>query len=841
MPFFRRRCAASGQPLPASFACAAWLRAPIMAACAVIAAPASAIGPAPATPTSHPLLFSIPAGPLAQVVAQYAHAAGVALSFDATPLAGLRSPGLQGRYGVDAGFSLLLDGTGLQAIRTAGGAYTLRPLQSVSPSAGTAGAATLSTVTVTAPAPHMPTATEHSASYSASAVTLFQGTQAVRSIPQPVTVITRQLIDDRAMADLHDVLQKTPGIAVDYIDSERVTYWSRGHQIDALLVDGLAVRQNASASVFIQPDTAVLDRVEILRGAAGVLRGSGQPSATVNMVRKRPTPEFQTSADLRLGSWNRHRLQADIAGPVNEAGSVRSRFIAVADEKDMFQTARSEDRKVLYGVLEVDLGPRTMATASLQHTQLQATGAWGGLPSSLDGSPLHLPRSTYLGTDWNRWNRHNQQALAELEHRFDNGWNTRLSAAHTRFRSDGFKQTSFSSASATDPYLVNINTAIYGAEASDQNAAAFTANGPFEWLGRKHQLVVGADAVQVRTTGTSGYSSIAPLTNVDLRNWNPYTSYPEPGHTPGTGIAYTGPDSRTREEGLYSTARLSVSDPLTVVLGGRLSWWNYEAPAQRDSDYRVRREFTPYAGLVYELSEPLSAYASYSEIFSPQNYKDANGQLIAPVRGKDFEAGLKGDLWERRLNASLSVFRIHQVGKAVLDTRTPAPCLPYYAGSHCYAPGGKTRSEGIEVELAGELRPRWQALAGYTYTRTRVLRDDTAATIDEPLRSIDPHHALRLFTSYRLGGAPQGWTVGGGARIQSGSYVTIGSVTSRQGGYALLDAMVGYRFNKNTMVQLNVNNLFDKVYFSKFSPNSTYFNNYYGDPRNVLLTLRAQF
>ncbi|SFD99606.1 TonB-dependent siderophore receptor [Paracidovorax konjaci] len=817
------------------------------AAAALIALPAAPALPAPAAEAAREsVAFSVPAGPLAQVVAQTAHAAGVTISFDAAPLAALRSPGLQGRYSVDAGFARVLEGSGLQAVRGAQGTYTLRALAPVrgalAPDA-TGAAATLSTVTVSAPAPGAAgttAATEHSGSYAAAAVALFPGLQAARGIPQPVAVATRQLMDDRALRDLHDVLRQTPGIAVDYTDSERVTYWSRGHQIDMLQVDGLPLSQNASASVFIQPDAAALDRVEVLRGAAGMLRGAGNPSATVNLVRKRPTADFQASAELSLGSWDRQRLQADVSGPLGASGAVRGRVVAVADDRHFFQQARSEQRQGLYGVLEADLAPGTTFTASLQHTALDATGAWGGLPANTDGSPLHLPRGTYLGTGWNRWDRHNQQAFAELSHRWSNGWNARLAAAHTRLRTDGFKQTSFSSASATDPYLVNVSTSIYGGDASTQNAIALAASGPFELLGRQHTLALGADTLRLRTDGPSGRWGVGPLTGIDLRGWDPAASYPEPADD-GTGNPFTAQASRTRQHGAYAMARLSLADPLTAILGTRLTWWTHALPADPAARYGVSRKATPYAGLVADFADGVSAYASYSEIFAPQNDRDASGRAIAPVRGEDFEAGLKGEFLGGRLQATLSAFRIHQVGRAEEDTGAGSTCVPASGTSVCYRAGGRSRSEGWELEVAGEPAPRWQLVAGYTQTRTRILRGTDPAVAGQPLRSVDPRHALRVFATHRLQGPLRGWTVGGGARIQSDAYASVGSAIARQGGHAVFDAMLAWRIDRTYAVQLNVNNLLDKTYYAKFSPNSTYFNNYYGDPRNVGLSLRATF
>ncbi len=772
--------------------------------------------------------YAIAPGPLAQVLAQYAAQAGVTLAVDAAPLGALRSGGLQGEYTVEAGFARLLDGSGLRAVRDAGGGYALQ---------GTArsGVATLPSIKVSAAATANPT-TEGVRSFAAPSVSLFKGVQSVRGIPQPVTVMTRELLDERALPDLHEVLNNTPGVTVDYTDSERVNYFARGHQIDSLQIDGLSM--NHSGSIFVQPDTAVLDRIEVLRGAAGMLRGSGNPSATVNLVRKRPTADFRGSAALTLGSWDRRRLEGDVSGPLNAAGTLRGRVVAVVDDKAFFQKSRTEDRKVLYGVVEADIGPRTTVTASLQHTDLNATGAWGNLPSNLDGTPLGLPRDTYLGADWNRWNRYNQQAFAELLHRFDNDWSVKLSAAHTRLRmkstaDGGFKQSYFTRASTTDPYLFDVSTSIYSGDASDQNAVALVASGPFELLGRRHELTVGAETQRVSTIGTKGFFNVSPITGVDIRTWDPYTSYPEPFASPTNGTAYAAGPGVVGQKGVYATSRLSVTDPLSVLLGARLSWWKTDA-------YAIDRELTPYLGLVYDVSDTFSVYASYTDVFTPQNVKGADDRILDPIRGKDYEAGVKGEFFGGRLNASFSLFRIDNVGKAVEDTSSPSPCpnAPTVA-AHCRIAGGKTRSQGWETELAGEVMPGWHVMGGYTNTRTRYIRDSNAGNVGLPLRSNDPRHLLRLFTTYELGGALQGWTVGGGAQVQSDSYVTAGGLTVRHGGYAIYNAMLGYRFNDAWSVQLNVNNLSDKVYYKKYT--TTGISNYYGDPRNALLTLRARF
>lgn len=673
-------------------------------------------------------------------------------------------------------------------------------------------------------------------SFAAKKASLFKGLESIRDIPQPVTVLNRQFLDDRVLPDLHEVMKNTPGVTVDYTDSERVGYYSRGFSIDALQIDGFTMNQGGS--IFVQPDTAVLERVEILRGASGMLRGSGNPSAAVNLVRKRPTKSFQASLNLLAGTWDRKRGEADASGSLNESGTVRARAVVVKDEKDFFQKARHENREVMYGVVEADLTPRTLLTATLQHTDLDSTGAWGNLPPNFDGTSLNMPIDTYLGAAWNRWNRYNDQATLELEHRFENDWTMKLGASWTglHMKPWGFKQTSFSRISTTNPYLVNVSTSAYSGDTSNQRVLSAVANGPFQLFGRKHEAIFGVESQEVDTIGTSGYFGLGAMSNVDIRNWNPYT-VPEPVVGTGQGTVYAAAGNQTHQQGAYATTRLSLAEPLNLLLGVRLSWWDYQVPATPASNYKVTREVTPFAGVTYDLTKQINAYASYTEIFTPQNYKDAGGAIIAPVRGEDYEAGFKGEFLDGRLTASLSAFRINNNGKAALDTSTANPCMPYYPTSYCYTTGGKQRSEGFEAEISGEVLPGLQLTGGYTNTRTKYLSDSSAANVGQPLRSIDPRHLVRVFATYRPGGALQGFSVGGGVQAQSETFVKSGAITAHQGGYSIVNAMLGYRFNKTYALQANVNNLFDKFYFAKYA--ATGFGNYYGDPRNVQVSLRV--
>ncbi len=786
--------------------------------------------PSPAIAQTTVRSYDIPAGPLGPTLSRFALDQGLALSFEPALTQGLRSPGLQGSFTPGAAADALLAGSGLRLAQRADGTYTLERIPS---GTGPSAVAALSPVRVVG---HYAPTTEGTGSYTSDAISVFKGSQSIRETPQPVTVLSRQLLTDRKMSDLHDVLQNTPGVTVDYTDSERVQYFSRGHAIDTVQFDGMTTALGGSA--FAQPDTAVLDRVEIVRGSGGLLRGSGNPSATVNLVRKRPTRDFQASGAVTLGTWDRRRVEADISTPLVESGAIRARLVAVSDRKDFFQKARHEQREVLYGILEADLTPDTVVSAGFQHTDLDATGAWGNLPVGLDGSPLDFPRDTYLGAHWNQWNRWNQQAFADIEHRFDNEWRVKLSGSHTRYRmkDQGFKQSYMSRPSgATNPYLFNVSASIYTGDATDQSVLNLTSDGPFTLFGRRHELVLGAEASRTKVTPTRGLGGLNPMV-VDIRDWDPYTSMPEPfADLSGVPLAN---DNVTRQQGVYATTRLSLADPLTAIVGARASWWDYEVPNQASSNYAIEREITPYAGLVFDMTRDLSLYASYTEIFTPQNAKDRDGKIIAPIRGEDYEVGVKGEFFDGRLNASLSGFRINNVGRAIEDASTPNPCVPHYLTGYCRMPGGKTRSQGWEVELAGEILPNWHVFGGYSNTLTKTVRDASVANIGQPLRTRDPRHLARLFTTYRLSGALSGLTLGGGVQAQSSVYATSGRLVARQSGYAIYNAMLRYDVNRHVSVQLNVNNLFDKVYYRRTDAGGI--GNYYGDPRHFLLSLEAR-
>ncbi|WGG49990.1 TonB-dependent siderophore receptor [Rugamonas sp. DEMB1] len=287
---------------------------------------------------------------------------------------------------------------------------------------------------------------------------------------------------------------------------------------------------------------------------------------------------------------------------------------------------------------------------------------------------------------------------------------------------------------------------------------------------------------------------------------------------------------RDLPEGLYGTWSAKLAAPLTAVLGGRFSWYDelYATPGS-ETRKQVDSKFTSYAGLVYALDARWNAYASYADVFEPQSERTAAGAGLDPISGKNYELGLKGELLDGRVNASAAVFRYEHSGRAVQDLAAGYACDGWY----CSRASGKVRSQGAEAELSGALARRLQLFAGYAYTTTKFLSDPVNQ--DMVFSTWAPKHMLRLWADYQLPLAQDKLSVGAGLSTQSNTLAFDRSF--KVAGFTTWNARLGYRFSPQLALALNVNNLFDQRYYvPAYSMASG--NNYYGEPRNVMLTLK---
>ncbi len=703
--------------------------------------------------------------------------------------------------------------------------------------ASTEGSSTAGTVTLAPTAidsRSLGTTTDGTGSYTTGAVSIGKGAaQSLRETPQSVSVVTRQVMDDKNLTSLSEVLEDTPGMSFQYRNFGGHVYTSRGFSLlaESFLVDGIG-GQGYQITGWMQPDMAIYDRVEVLRGASGLLVGAGQPGGAVNLVRKRPTAENKFSITTRAGSWDQYRVDLDGSGKLNDSGTLRGRMVAAYDDSGSYLDGRDSRTPLLYGIVEADVTDNTTLTMSLRRQEQVINGySIYGLPRYSNGQSLGLSRSTNLAQDWNRLESDMTEVFTEIEHRFNDDWKSRTSLTYSQ---GGFDQAIAYARGAVNPTTLAGSTfqnTLFRKDEVNSIGLNSQLEGNINAFGLNHQLTLGADwSKQESNTKQATVRTASPI-NIFNVNQNAFAKPARPAW--GNDI-----DMTEERAGLYANARIHLSEPLSVVLGSRLSWYDYKydvkTGAANSYESKQTQEFTPFAGLIYDINDNWSWYASYADIFTPQaDFVDVAGSPLDPAVGSNYETGFKGELFDKRLNLSMALFYIKQKDVAAVDLSADAASVfcPTSSDGSCYVQDGIKRSKGVEIEASGEVLPGLQVFGGYTYN---MLRNNGDAEVAYET----PKHMLRLNTSYNLPGAWNRLTLGAGVSADSG-YEVPSNDQLGVAGRAIWDARASWKLDENWRVSLNAENLFDRKYYT--TAVATDRSNVYGEPRSYVLTLRGDF
>lgn len=658
-----------------------------------------------------------------------------------------------------------------------------------------------------------------------------------RETPQTVVVTTQKVIQDFNLTDVKDILQFTPGV---YVENERnvgaFQYFSRGYELQ-IQFDGVPSAIRIGDRDAIALDSAMLDRVEVLQGAAGLLTGAGAPGGTINLIRKMPTKKFEGSLEATAGPWEGGRLAADMSTPLSYNGKLRARVVGVLTHNDSFIDYVYNDVGFFYGVIQADLTRSTLLTAGVNLESLDGSnGAAYGNPTAHDGGDLGLPRSLNLGADWASEKRQTSNAFVKLDQQLGREWLLQGQVMKYTASADFLESSTYYS---VDPET-GLGAGIWGALESwdtDSTAADLFLTGPVKLFGQKHQLMAGMNGYR-NNLWSLGYTE-----TIDALQWiNVYDHHPKfvpwPNSLP---FAKYGPDSETQttQYGTFAGTRINPTDFLHVILGGRLTWYKadiYDVQVLKEEDV-----FTPYSGVVLDLTRWMSVYGSYTDIFRPNDpsLKDVSGNVLAPEIGENYEVGIKADFFRKRLNTSFALFRINHSNLAELDLfAEPFSCN----GADCYRATGLVITEGVDLGIAGEVSPGWNLYGGYTF-----INQEYANGVDEGerFRPQTPANLFKLATTYEIPNSR--WTVGANFQYRGGIYAEgeenwfIPDTPWRieQDGVFLVGLMTKYRLTPSAYLLATVDNLFDEKYYSGISV--PYHGSVYGDPRKATLTLRKTF
>ena len=685
-------------------------------------------------------------------------------------------------------------------------------------SAAGQGEVTLGAVAVTAGAYQEPP-TERTGAYTvkkSSAATKLD--LSLRETPQSVSVVTRAKMDDFRLQNVNDMLQSVTGVTVEKVETDRTYYTARGFDITNFQLDGVGI-PFTFGNVNGDMDTAVYDRVEVVKGANGLMSSTGNPSATINFVRKRPTDQFRGQLGATVGSWNSHRIDADLSGPLTRSGNLRGRLVLVGQEKDSYLDRNSHEKGVFHGVLEADLSDATILTLGYTRQDNRAKGAlWGALPLAFsDGSPTNYDRSTSTSTDWTRWNGTDQAAFLELTHSFDNDWQAKAVYTYRNIDSSAKLFYVYGTPDRDTGLGLFSYPSLYDSE-NKQHIVDVYATGPFTLAGRTHELVVGANLSRSSLTDVSHYGQGIGTPLPDLATWD--GSYAEPSFD----ASIDGSSFVDKRKSLYTAVRLSMTDRLKLVLGGNFTTADSVGLAYGVSNSKSDSAFTPYLGAVYDLTRSWSLYANYSEIFSPQSEMDIDNHRLKPVEGKSYEVGVKGELLEGRLTTAVAVFRTEQDNAAEAAGFDPQLGSTYYRGVDA-------TSKGVELDFSGKLTTNLQGSVGYTLLSIEDDRGDRA-------RTFVPRQALRLATTYRVPMLPK-LKVGMSANWQdeTSRLQGDGATVTKQGAYLLLNLMARYQVTEKLAATANLNNVTNEKYIT-----SLYWDQgFYGAPVNGSVSLDYKF
>ena len=802
--------------------------APLIMSMAVALAFAPAVRAQVITAAAPAIEIRITAQPLAQALDALARQSRLDLMVQPSLVAGKTAPAVTGRMTPRDALERLLAGSGLAA-DIEGTAVTVRPRGPEQ-----AAEQTMAPVTVSA-APVISATTEGSGAYTARAVTIGKGEQALKDIPQSVSVVTRQLLDEQNLTTVYDTLASTTGMTIQQSPQGGKYIYARGFDLTTVQYDGVPLNRGmyGRASNF-SAGTAIYDRVEVLRGAAGLLQGAGNPGGAVNLVRKRPLADNATNVTAKAGSWDSYGLQLDASRVLNDAGTLRGRVVADYEDKHSFIDYVERRSPTLFATVEYDLSPKTQVNLAIRSEQVKGLPFLNGLPRYSNARDLGLPRSTFLGAKWNRQDNTNRGAWLDLSHHFNDDWTLKVSSAYVKEKNDmKYAGSGLAINPATNRGALRASTTVAENELSGIDA---NITGKFDALGRQHEVVFGVN--HARATARTVYGVSSNYYTFDINNFN--ADFPEPTDAFINSNLREARVGKSRETGAYGTVRLQLTDPLKLIVGGRLGWsrtiWDTDttgrSPSVSTTNQGEHAKLTPYAGLVYAVNPQWSAYASYAEIFSPQYEQKESGEALKPLTGANMELGVKGELLDGHVNTALALFRVDQKNRAQEDYNSSDTCRSDY---YCYIDTGKVRSEGVDMEVSGKLATGWNVFSGYTFNRTKYVADVNSGGLS--FNTYTPKHMLRIWSTYQAQGALRDFTFGGGVNSQSSSYRTVGLLTADVSGRAVWNAMVKYQINPRWSATLNVNNVFDKRYYSTLS---SFVNaNYYGDPRNLVLTLRG--
>lgn len=645
----------------------------------------------------------------------------------------------------------------------------------------------------------------------------------LRDIPQSIQVIPRQVLEDQQVIKLDETLNNVSNVIAGGFDTNtEARYTIRGFKDAPILIDGF--RQYGFPEV---PETANLERVEILKGPASILYGEIQPGGIINAVTKKPLAEPFYAVEVQFGNYGLIRPRIDLSGPLSDDLSVLYRLNSSYLNSESFRGFdQNFEQFFVAPVLAWKLGENTDFTFEAQYSNRRRPFDAGLV--AFGKRVIDVPRDRIINEPDDYIDRTFITTGYSLEHRFSDNWTLRNGFRYATSRVYSDKLTIPTNFDET----TGIVDRVYALDDfyADDYSLQSNVVGKFTTGSIKHTLLFGLD---LNRTNSSSFATSNFFTPSQLDIFNPvYRTTPRTA----LDVLLLDRESTTDRLGIYLQDEIALFENLKLLAGIRYETVKQDITNQPSLFYpggdtsQFNDAWTPRVGIVYQPSKQVSLYASYSQSFNPNvDSFDVNGNPLRPEQGEGYEVGVKAELLEGRLSATVSYFDITKQNVATTD--------PSFPGLGVSIATGEQNSRGFEFDVSGQILPGWNIIAAYAYTDAQVTADNNIP-IGNRLPGV-PRHSASLWTTYEVQrGNLQGLGFGVGF-----NYVgeREGDLDNSFGldSYFLTNAALFYR-RDNWRFALNFKNLFDVDYITGV-PFGRTSGIYPGEPFTVIGSVSVQF
>lgn len=742
---------------------------------------------------------------------------GIQLLFTAEDMKGAQAKAISGSMSVEEALGRLLKGTNYTFTVSGSGAYVIKKAVS------TEKTSELPTVEVRV-------AALDSIGYrTKKASTATKTNIPIMETPFSVQVISREVLEDQQIVDMKTAVRNVSGIVptgqADY-DGIRI----RGFNNDGVTTvyrNGLRIRRTDNTLTNVE-------NIEVLKGPAGAIYGRIEPGGMVNMVMKKPQEDSHYSIQQQIGSFNMYQTTAEATGALNADKTLLYRVDLDYKSSDTFVDYTSSKRRLVSPVITWRPNTQTEVNFNAEQQKENGTGYYTGIPM-VNGRPADLPVNRYLGfNDPNEnWKKDKTIVAFDWSHKFNDDWMVKQ-RFHTYNLDYQFINTPSIGTVAADGRTMSRWVYYDPLDKTKGTATSFDLTGAFSGLGIKHDVLLGTDYYKEVVEQNSN-SSLAPLAYRNIDIYNPVYAPINPQVATNNWVKIY-----ASWNGIYFQDQMTLTSQWKLLMGGRwdnaTAWRGASATSLAAAEAaKVKaddKKFSPRAGLVYQPQSWLTVYGNYSESMGAANTgTSANGAFFEPELAQQKEIGFKAELFDKKLVANVAFYDLNKQNVKTKDLANPAFSVA----------AGEVKSQGLEVDVTGNITRALSVVAVYAYTDSKITKDNNG--VQGKVFFGVPKHSGSLWGKYALGSELQGLSVGAGLVGNSQNYADNAN-TQILPGFVRMDAMLAYRFNgvASSMMtaQLNVTNVMGIRYYS---PGGGYGGGsaYPGAPRTLLASLKADF